>query len=381
MEKRFDELFRDIADILRRDWAGIDILGNRLDLRYYNTAVGQAWHDRRLDELTFLRYTNEMLAATGDRHLTLALRPSERYTPWCCGFFTRRYGDSLYVTDLRGDARLTPGDRITAVNGASPSRHRAVIQKNFFYADDPEREDWNGLLKMADYIDAEHADGSCEQLPLERHSLAPVRKTPELHALPNGRIVDLRNVADVSDDELMDLLPRICRGPARLSDLTDTEFFVNYTRRNCLVKAAGLQGIDGAEGYIAELREKSGQGFLPETDRDDAVIDGHAPERVIVLTDTWTRDGAETLALAAKRAGATLLGRATLGTIDLGGDVSLALDDRYTLTWSTLITKSAAEGRTLPGRGIEPDIYIPWTPAECREDILLREAMERLEKM
>ena len=377
MRKNYDELFREIVGILRRDYAGRDRMGDRFDPQYYNTSIGQAWRDGKLDDLLFLRYVSQMLACIGDRHLRLTLRPSDSYAPWTPGFLTRRYGDSLYVTAVTDEERLAVGDRITAINGGSPAAHRAAIQKNFFYADEPEREDWNGLLKMADSVDAEHADGRTERLPLRRYPPAPdIMPGPVLSREPEYVIVDLSNKSDVTEGEFDRLLPLLCRRDTPRSELFDTEFFVNYTPRNCELRAAGLAGFDNAEDYLRELREKAGRGFLPERDDDDAVIPGRAPETVIVLTDTWTRDGAETLALAAKRAGALLIGRPTLGTIDFGGDVSLALDERFVLTWPTLITGSAMEGRGLMGRGVMPDIVIPWTPEECGRDILMDAAVD-----
>ena len=376
MSKRFDELFREITDILRRDYAAAELTGASLDPPYYNTAIGQAWHDRKLDELLFFRYVSQMLACTGDRHLRLTMRPSESYSPWSPGFLTRRYGDSLYVTRSVGDGRFVSGDRITAVNGGSPASHRASIQKNFFYADEPEREDWNGLLKMAAAVDVLHPDGSAESIELGR--FPPVRDAylPAVTELPDRCILDLRNVPDLTEDDYLPLLSLVCREDTLLSDLTETELFVNYTRLNCRVKAAGLQGLDGTEELLRELEEKSGRGLLPESAGDDTMVPGRGDRPVVVLTDTWTRDGAETLALAAKRAGAVLVGRPTLGTIDLCGDVTLALDERYALTWPTAVTRAAREGRAIPGRGIAPDMYIPWTPEECARDVLMDAAAD-----
>lgn len=371
MGKNFDELFRDIVGILRRDYAGRGLNGARLDPRYYNTAIGQAWHDHRLNELLFFRFVSQMLACTGDRHLRLSMRPSADYAPWSPGFFTRRYGDALFVTAAAGEDRLSPGDRIIAINGGSPASQRASIQKNFFYADTPEREDWNGLLKMADFIDVEHPDGSAERLELRRLPPAAPDYRPALRELPALTVLDLRNVSALDDDGVLELLPLVCREATPLSKLIDTEIEVNYTRFNCLVKAAGLQGVDGAEEYAAELAAKSGRGFLPESTDGGEVVPGRAQKPVVVLTDTWTRDGAETLALAAKRAGAVLMGRPTLGTIDLCGDVSYELDERYTLTWPTAVTRSALEGNGVLGRGVTPDVYIPWTPEECERDVIM----------
>ncbi len=379
MSKNFDELFGEIVMILRRDYAGAELTGDRLDPRYYNQAVGQAWKDRRLDELLFLRYVSQMLACTGDRHLRLTLRPSAEYAPWQPGFFTRRYGDDLYITAVTGDDRLSVGDRITAVNGASPARQRRSIQKDFFYAREPEREDWHGLLKMAQVMDVTHADGTTERLELRRLPRTDAAPAVGIRETEKALILDLRNVPDFDEDELPSILSRVCREDIPLSALADTELFVNYTRLNCLVKAAGLRGVEGAEGFITELREKSGRGLLPENDDDGTVVRGLGDKPVIVLTDTWTRDGAETLALAAKRAGAVLMGRPTLGTIDLCGDVSLELDERFVLTWPTAVTKSAREGRGVLGKGVVPDVYVPWTPEECRRDVLMERALDYVE--
>lgn len=381
MSKRFDELFGEIVSILRHDWAGALLAGGRLDPQYYNQSIGQAWKDGTLDELLFLRHVSQMLACTGDRRLRLTQRPSETYTPSRPGFLARRCENALYVTASTGDDRLAAGDRIDRINGGTPAEHRRKIQKNFFYADDPEREDWLGLLKMAEHIDVTHADGSAERIELRAFPITPAAPVPpRVITTADGMILDLRNLPDIGEDELLSLLPLVCRRDTPLSELIDTELFVNYTRHNCLIRAAALQTMPGTEEFIAELAEKAGSGYLPEDIGDDTVIPGLADKPVAVLTDTWTRDGAETLALAAKRAGAHLIGRPTLGTIDLCGDVSYELDERYVLTWPTAVTKAAREGRGVFGRGVAPDLYIPWTPAECQGDPLMQAALEYLKK-
>jgi len=378
MSKRFDELFEEIADILRRDWAGFALAGERLDLKYYNQSIGQAWKDGKLDELLFLRHVSQMLACTGDRHLRLALRPSDTYAPMQPGFFARRYENALYITAVNGDDRLRVGDRIDAINGGTPEEHRKRIQKNFFYADEPEREDWLGLLKMADTITVTHADGVSETLEPAHIPVSEAAPRPRIIDAADGLIVDVRNLPDLSETEALYWLSQICREDTALAKLSDTELYVNYSRRNCLVKAASLQGVEGAEEYIGELREKSGKGFLFEDIGFDDMLPGFGEKPAAVLIDTWTRDGAESFALAAKRAGARLIGRPTLGTLDLCGDVSCALDERYVLTWPTAVTKQARE-RGAIGAGVQPDEYIPFTPDECGDDRILRAAVRYLE--
>jgi C-terminal processing protease CtpA/Prc len=188
-------------------------------------------------------------------------------------------------------------------------------------------------------------------------------------------ILDMRLGQGGEEEDFWPLLPYVCKEDTPLAQLVDRSLMVNYTRNNCLIQAAGLQSLPGSDAYIQELVEKSGQGFLLEEQPETAVIPGKAPKTVIVLTDTWCRDEGERFAQAAQRAGAVLLGRATAGTSDFWGDVHYALDERYVLTWPTAVTKAAYEGHGLCGKGLSPDVSIPWAPAECHQDVLLERAV------
>ena len=406
MSKNYQQLFRDIVTILRRDYAGRDIMGDRFAPRYYTQAIGQAWNDSRLDDLLFLRFVNQMLACIGDRNLHLSQRPDGDYAPWSPGFYTRRFGDDLYVTAVTAEPELSVGDRITAINRGAPAKHKALIQKDFFRGSVPEREDWNGLLKMADAVDVVRPDGTPAQVALRRYPPTPPELTAALETYDDGTvylrpapfeegadtaafleahaealgaakalILDLRNGRGMDEDEIYPLLPWLCREDTPLSALLDETVVVNHSRLNCILKAAGLPDLPETREYINELAAKADTGFAEEScEFEDAVVGAMAPETVVVLTDTWCRDAAETLALAAKRAGAHLIGRPTLGTIHTLAPVSYELDERYVLTWPTALSRAAFNGDVLPGEGVEPEEYIPWTPEECTRDLLLERA-------
>lgn len=407
MSTNYQKMFKEIVTILRRDYAGRDIMGDRFSPRYYTQAIGQAWNDSKLDDLLFLRYINQMLACIGDRRLSLDLRPSEDYTPSSPGFYTRRYGDDLFVTAVTGESRLSVGDRIVSVNGGSPAKHKGIIQKDFFRGSVPEREDWNGLLKMADYIDVIHGDGSEERIFLQKFPPVPPELTP-LFSLPEdgvaymrpgpfvpgadtaafvashekelktcrAMILDLRNARGNDEEEILPLLPWLCREERILAALMDEPISVNYTRLNCILKAAGLQDIPEAADFVQELVAKTDSGFVEEVfSEEENPVQALAPEKVIVLTDTWCRDAGETLVRAARRAGATILGRPTLGTLSTLGEVRYELNERFILTWPTAVSNEAIRGHILPGDGITPDEYIPWTPDECSRDLLLETAL------
>ena len=123
MSKNYQQLFKEIVSILRRDYAGKDLMGDHFAPRYYTQAIGQAWNDNTLDDLLFLRYVSQMLACIGDHNLQLTLCPSHEYTPRSPGFYTRRYGDDLYVPSVTAETELPVGHPITAINRGPPSNH------------------------------------------------------------------------------------------------------------------------------------------------------------------------------------------------------------------------------------------------------------------
>lgn len=405
MEHHYQHLFSTICRILRSDYAGMPLCAERFDPRYYAQAIGQAWNDGILDELQFLRYVSQMLACMGDRHLGFSLLPGEGYEPYTVGFSVRRFGDALYVTDLCGEDRLTIGEAITAVNGGSPAHHRRVIQKNFFYSDAPEREDWTGLLKMAQTVTTDRLG----EIELRHYPTPDRRRPPRFQTCGSAAVIDpgtldgsgraaamlavheaelsraerivwdLRACGGRSEDDLLPLLGWLCAEDTTEGALLgSTELYVNYTPRNCALRIAALRAAgDTPEiaAYVRELEGKAGLGLTAECEAASPVPVRARAKRVVVLTDGLCRDAGETLALAARRAGARLIGRETMGTHDLCGDVAAVLDGRFVFRWPTAISKAAYEGRSMPGRGIEPDVIIPFDPDELRHDRLLQAAL------
>jgi len=404
MEQNFHKLYSDIVKILRRDYAGMAECVDSFTPRYYTQAIGQAGNDGKLDDVLFLRYVNQMLACTGDRHLRFERLADEEYEPFSVGFSVRRFGDELIVTAVTDEERLAVGDRITAINGGSPAYHRSHIEKNFFYADEPEREDWTEFLSMAESIDiAGKGYMELRHFPLRERRREPsvrfagsiailtpapfdgtgktaalVEENAEKLAECERIIWDLRQGEGCDETEIEPLLPWLITVPRDRAELLgDTELYVNYTLLNCSLRAQQLAGLPEAQRYIEELRSKAGAGYIPEKEQTErGVILPRIRGTVTVLTDTACRDAGEAFVLAAKRAGAKLIGRPTMGTLDYCGDVSVLLGERFVLSFPTAVTVQARNGAGMKGRGIEPDVRIPYTPGECRNDSVLAAAME-----
>ena len=141
--------------------------------------------------------------------------------------------------------------------------------------------------------------------------------------------------------------------------------------------AADLQAKRGHRG-VHEM--ESAEAFYPDVQFSRSADGPAAPARVVVLVDRCTGEAAEWLVRAAKSAGyATVMGRATIGSLDNTCPRVVRLDDDLTLILPTATYLEALEGDATLGRGIAPDVHIPWTPAQLSRDVELETACERAE--
>lgn len=138
--------------------------------------------------------------------------------------------------------------------------------------------------------------------------------------------------------------------------------------------AADLQAKRGQKG-VREM--ESVEAFYPDVQFSRSAGGPAAPVHVVVLADRCTGEAAEWLVRAAKSAGyATVMGRATIGSLDNTCPRAVRLDDDLTLILPTATYLEALEGDATLGRGIAPDVHIPWTPAQLVRDAELETVCE-----
>lgn len=178
---------------------------------------------------------------------------------------------------------------------------------------------------------------------------------------------------------------------------------MNYSRHNVddklreleVLRAQAQQGMSAPEDLAeldelaADLQAKRGQkgvhemesaeAFYPDVRFSRSAAGSAAPAHVVVLADRCTGEAAEWLVRAAKSAGyATVMGRATIGSLDNTCPRAVRLDNDLTLILPTATYLEALEGDATLGRGITPDVHIPWTPAQLSHDVELETACERV---
>lgn len=138
-EKR-DRVLKAVMAALENDYAGMPEKALLNDTKQWLTAFGEAWKAGRLDDALFVSYLTQYLATFQDPNLALLVSDVCPCQPWSCGFSVRRFGDELYVTEVREDERFTVGDALVLLNRSIPDKHLDYAIGNPVNGDDPDRQ-------------------------------------------------------------------------------------------------------------------------------------------------------------------------------------------------------------------------------------------------
>lgn len=420
---RYDEIFGDMVGNVMQDYAGFKEKEARHDFDTISAACRMAQENGQLNDLIFMQLMNQYLVMMQDRNLKFRLRDGEGYQASTCGFDVRSYQGRLYVSRVNEETRVRPGDQLIILDTTPPALCRKRFQDKAFGSDVEERELWGPFLKMASRCMVKHMDGTDENVTLKKYPLKT--KLPRLGGrligkdtlyldLPHfidgeavtkllaakekslGRcrrlILDLRHNAGGSEEAFFPLLDYIFPEPVLLRDIYEEKgFYTNYTEKNCNRKIRMLENYLPAaeaelkvlaESLIEEMKEKSGQGMVWEPDEelleDETMVGGLGCfEKVIILSDTYCEYAGETfIQICKKSPRVTVVGRPTMGNIDYCNQISILYNDRFTFSYPMSKTRAAMEGKGVSGKGVPVDVYIPWTPAECTQDVLLETALQ-----
>ena len=288
----------------------------------------------------------------------------------------------------------------------------------------PERQDWSFFLNSSPHFMVRRPDGTRQDLRTRHFPVAAVPAPCAFEQLDDGTCA--LTVTQLDDNEAARLLeenraaaekaPKLvidlwsCAGgieamayplldwlydeDTNLNVVTGPETVLTYyTEANCsqrefqvaqLRQLAAAQGDDASTlGWLDEnlqvIADNRGKGYVEETvePEDRPIAAAPAGQKVLVLTDTADADAAEWFARVAKDTPrATLVGRPTLGNLDYANPVAMAFENRFIFVYPMTKTLAAAEGRGIRGKGIEPDVYVGFSPEECTKDVALERALE-----
>lgn len=371
-----------------------------------------------MGEKEFLFSVDRYLAAFGVRgHLYFYKKDRNDFL----GFRVRRYRNSLFVT-YSEEGSLLGGDEIIAIDGFSIPQAAEKFKVFLGEAADRQGDAWEKIISYSDKIAVRRAESTFEyavRTDITRTELCPYesKRIDRDHfyiklddffdeekmvrfldgckeEIENTRYltIDVRKNCGGSDTVFLPLLKyclkendKMCKMP-----IFSSEDEILCTERNAenrikLYKSY-LENTASEElrryfaGQIEEQTKNKGKGFVSAKGDGFLFPDGgtRLPERVAVLIDYDCGSSGESFAeIASKLEKVTLIGRPTMGICDYS---NLAYFDfgEYVLHYPTSRSKAIDEGRGTRGRGLQPDIYIPWTPKHIREDVDIEAAMEFL---
>lgn len=416
-----DALYDAMVKTIHYDYVGFE------DKRKYympNESRTYVFTNYRYGTLTMeilARSLHQFVGDMHDRHLRFHCEDWIDYRNLAMRYRVRAARDCLYVTSADPGTGLVPGDRILEVQSMPPQRIRAYMRHTAFHSSNPERELWGGYLRMAQSLEVEHAGGRRERLEMTlwpaREELYPIEfrmlegesaylrlermdraAMEELLAQHGGDIshsrkliLDLRRNVGGDSDACDGLLPYLVDRERSMAGLLGDEgCWCLFTENNCNRRYDVLSAFRATltdpeeialiDAELALYRDNFGKGlvFLPPEPAEGAVSPSPAaPERVVVITDTFCEDEGETFVALCKRCGSkvTVIGRPTMGTLDYFDPITIAVHEKMTLSYPIRMTHAAHEGRGISEKGLSVDEYIPWTPDEIGRDLLLERAM------
>ncbi len=343
------------------------------------------------------------------------------------GFRVRRYQNSLFITRAVKDLPFSKGDEIVAVDGMTIDRAAEKFAV-FFDGDTPDRqgERWETLISNADAVTVRTKDKgafdyqirtdvvngagepSCVCRFIEKDcfyvKLTNFFDGQDIQSITDcisrqsscvkNLIIDLRNNCGGSDTEFLPFLkflltendlmcgkPIFTAGDEILYSERNADGRIKYYKErleNCVSEEVRAYFNE----QIEEQQKNKGKGFVTAK-ADEFLFPPRGtvnPQKVVILTDCYCASSAESLVdIASRLQKVTVIGRPTMGICDYSNLTRFDFGE-YVLHYPTSRSKAIDIGKGTRGKGLEPDIYVPWTPKHIFEDVDLSVALDWLAK-
>ncbi|MEH7349401.1 S41 family peptidase [Gottfriedia acidiceleris] len=236
------------------------------------------------------------------------------------------------------------------------------------------------LITMTDFMDSQAI-------------LNMIKENHQLLEITEHWIIDVRINYGGSDASFYPLLQYIL--PEEGIDLSDSEekMLFNCTDANTKRQLAELdkdientrdtQTLIFLNVFRKEWEKNKGKGFVEfnfENLFPSTIIKGkRTPKGIIILTDCMCGSSGDSFVEICKTSSkVTVIGRPTKGLNDYTNLTSMKWDNEFELMYPTSRLSRIDKGQGMSGKGIEPHVYIPWSPNHLKVDIDLNSAMSVL---
>lgn len=418
-----EEIFDQVVSVVRQDSSTKKDLEGA-DPEIYRQQISEDMSD---DDFIFL--VQSYLGSFGVlAHLGFRLKSDSRRA----GFSLRYYEGKLYVTEAEVETGLVKGDCLTHLGGQSITACQDLYA-DFLTSKKPDYQFmlWRQLalklgrvtlLRQGDeksldlkWLTSEKSSNAFtwkqitpDTVYLKLENFWDEAKIQSLYAeskdailSSHNLIIDVRVNSGGSDVNYYPFLSYGLPAGKGFADVERGEDFsmeILYTERNVDLRLAMMEEELQSphltedirafiESFISDLKVNRGKGFVRyESDDEEDCPDKHLrgsefPKQVVLLSDVMCGSSGDNFVSTMKGLPkVTVIGRGTMGILDYSNCCYLDLDD-YRLTFPTSRWLAIDANKGMTDRGIEPDIWIPWTPEHLAYDVDLERALAFLGEM
>ncbi|GIO32590.1 MULTISPECIES: S41 family peptidase [Paenibacillus] len=415
-------IFAEIVSIMHQDYAGYEEKKGWDHPDYFTQKIEYLETNELMTPQLFTEIVNEYLISFQDRHLYFHLHHSEKVEAKTCGFSVRNYEDTLYVTEVSEENRFGKGAKIVSIDGQSISSIR-TLHREMLRESHPEREEWDEILSKATSFELMNENEDLVKLDLRLYRRTPKKSTYAIDFINENTLLltfsdfgDTNSIVNLIEKHKDDLLESknvivdvrrnnggnshafsslmryiFKKGEKPSSEPKVREF--NCSDRNVelfLEQAEKVRSSTDHEETLKmvefaehQFKNYRNQGFVAFdfsefiSELENNFEGENNPENVIILSDCYCASaGEEFVEMSKESSKVTIVGRATMGINDYSDIVCLNWDNRFSLCYPMSRLEQKTEIDPIHGKGIQPHIYIKWTPKHIEEDIDLQQALK-----
>jgi len=415
-----EKIFEEIVYIMNNDYAGWKDKKGCDKPAYFIRKIRELQAEKRLTKELFKEIVEDYLLDFNDSHIYFTIAGLQNNEQKVRGFRVRRFEDRLYVTHVDSESQLEPGMYFVSLGGKSipelREKHHRLLHENH-----AERENWTPILSLYDEGEVEHSEGIRRTMFLAHYEKQPYKPTYSVQQLTEDVIlitmtdfanpdaivkmiienqaildstekwiIDVRVNYGGSDSSYFPLLPYLM--PEEGVELGDKD---EKMLINCTVTSAN-RILEELEDQLENTKDEQAQFFLKVIQREwvknkgkgfvefdysdimpDTLIKGRRdPKSIVVLADFMCGSSGDSFVETVKKSNkVTVVGRATMGLNDYANLATQKWDEGFEFMYPTSRLTRIDAGQGMTGVGIEPQLYIPWTPEHLNVDVDMESAL------
>lgn len=411
---KYFEIFEEVINIMEKDYSGCEIKRQWGKPEYYKQLMKKAHETGELDRSSFKEIVDDYIFDYKDSHVHFN-DSKLKSKPMSIGFKVRRHEDILYVISTDQENNLKVGMPIIELDNV-PIKEVAQKFERQLMGQPNERQLWEKIIMKCKTLTVVE-DGKLTKFNINIYPSGDVESKYECKRIDGDTILLRYN--DFMDYELSQKLlaeyekeilssknliidVRVNSGgydsvflplidymfPENFSIEDEYSGLTNVTERNYNNRMEMLSEYleqqpndEMVKRYADELTINRNKGLVAlEMDKGAFVVKGSKEvKNVIVLTDRYCGSSGDSFVIFSSHSPwATVMGRPTYGVIDYSNVAEQKFEDDFSLTYATSVYEGAKYGKGYDNVGVQPDIYIPWSPEHIEKDVDLEYAIEFL---